>query len=121
VLIALVAALVAVVLGLLGLGSLAAAAAFGGILAVAAVTFLVVLAVTFAAPATAGLALGRLLVRAEGRDLAALALGVLVVVLVASIPVAGRWLAGLLTLPGLGALLLTARPTRREAPQDAPA
>jgi hypothetical protein len=74
----------------------------------------VVLAVAFAAPATVGLVLGRLLVRGDGRSvlsrLGPLALGVLVVVLVAAIPVAGGWLEALLVLLGLGALLLTARP-----------
>jgi hypothetical protein len=45
--------------------------------------------------------------------LGALALGVLVVVLVVSIPVAGGWLEALLVLLGLGALLLTARSGRR--------
>ena len=109
--------LVAIVLGLLGLGSLAGVTVFGGLLVAAIVVFLFVLAVVFAAPATVGLALGRLLVRTDGRSfgswLGALALGVLVVVLVASIPVAGGFLEALLVLLGLGALLLTARPGRR--------
>jgi hypothetical protein len=59
----------------------------------------------------------RLLFRGAGRSflggLGALALGVLVVVLVAAIPVAGGWLEALLVLLGLGALLLMARPGRR--------
>jgi cytoskeletal protein CcmA (bactofilin family) len=109
--------LVAIVLGLLGLGSLAGVTVFGGLLVAAIIVFLFVLAVVFAAPATVGLALGRLLVRTDGRSfgswLGALALGVLVVVLVASIPVAGGFLEALLVLLGLGALLLTARPGRR--------
>ena len=109
--------LVAIVLGLLGLGSLAGVTVFGGVLVAAIIVFLFVLAVVFAAPATVGLALGRLLVRTDGRSfgswLGALALGVLVVVLVASIPVAGGFLEALLVLLGLGALLLTARPGRR--------
>lgn len=109
--------LLAIVLGLLGLGSLAGVTVFGGLLVAAIIVFLFVLAVVFAAPATVGLALGRLLVRTDGRSfgswLGALALGVLVVVLVASIPVAGGFLEALLVLLGLGALLLTARPGRR--------
>ena len=109
--------LLAIVLGLLGLGSLAGVTVFGGVLVAAIIVFLFVLAVVFAAPATVGLALGRLLVRTDGRSfgswLGALALGVLVVVLVASIPVAGGFLEALLVLLGLGALLLTARPGRR--------
>jgi hypothetical protein len=90
---------------------------FGGILVAAVVVFLLVLALVFAAPATVGLALGRLLVRTDGRSflggLGALALGVLVVVLVAAIPVVGGWLEALLVLLGLGALLLVVRPGRR--------
>jgi hypothetical protein len=77
--------------------------------------------VVFAAPATVGLALGRLLLRTGGRSfgswLGALALGVLVVVLVASIPVAGGFLEALVVLLGLGALLLTARARRPQVAQ----
>jgi hypothetical protein len=97
---------------------------FGGLLVVAVVVFGFVLAVVFVAPATVGLALGRLLVRDDGGSflggLGPLALGVLVVVLVAAIPVVGGWLAALLVLVGLGALLLMARPSRpaaRPSPQ----
>jgi cytoskeletal protein CcmA (bactofilin family) len=112
----LVTVLVAIALGLLGLGSLTGVTVFGGILVAAIIVFLFVLAVAFAAQATMGLALGRLLFRGEGRSflggLGALALGVLVVVLVAAIPVAGGWLEALLVLLGLGALLM-ARPGRR--------
>jgi cytoskeletal protein CcmA (bactofilin family) len=118
-LLVLVTVLVAVVLGLLGLGSLTGVTVFAGLLVAAVVVFGLVLALVFAAPATVGLALGRLLVRGDGRRflgwLGALALGVLVVVLVAAIPVAGGWLEALLVLVGLGALLLTARPTHRVA------
>jgi hypothetical protein len=120
VLVILVTVLVAVVLGLLGLGSLAGVTVFGGVLVAALVVFLFVLAVVFAAPATVGLALGRLLFRGEGGSFAgwlgALALGVLVVVLLAAIPVVGGWLEALVVLLGLGALLLTARPGRPITP-----
>jgi hypothetical protein len=102
--------------GAAGLGSLAGVAVFGGILVAAVIVFLFVLAVAFAAQATVGLALGRLLLRTDGASflgwLGALALGVLVVVLVAAIPVVGGWLEALLVLLGLGALLLAARPVR---------
>ena len=119
VLVVLVTVLLAVLLGLLGLGSLTGLTVFGGLLAAASVVFLLVLAAAFAAPATVGLALGRLLVRAGGEDrsflgwLGALALGVLLVVLVAAIPVAGGFIEALLAMLGLGALLLVARPSRR--------
>jgi TRAP-type mannitol/chloroaromatic compound transport system permease large subunit len=68
-----------------------------------------------------GLALGRLLLRNDGRSfgswLGTLALGVLVVVLVAAIPVVGGFLEALLVLLGLGALLLMARPGRHRLAQ----
>jgi hypothetical protein len=117
VLVILVTVLVAVVLGLLGLGSLTGVTAFGGALVAATIVFAFVLAVAFAAQATVGLALGRLLFRGDGRSfggwLGALAVGVLVVVLIAAIPVVGGWLEALLVLLGLGALLLMVRPGRR--------
>jgi cytoskeletal protein CcmA (bactofilin family) len=119
VLVVLATVLVAVVLGLLGFGSLTGVTVFGGLLAAAIIAFLFVLALFFVAQATMGLALGRLLLRGEGGRsflgrLGALALGVLVVVLVAAIPVVGGWLEALLVLLGLGALLLMARPGRRQ-------
>ena len=122
VLVVLVTVLVAIVLGLLGLGSLAGITAFAGLLVTLLIVFGFVLAVGFVAQATVGLALGRLLVRGQGRPgflggLGALALGVLVVVLVAAIPVVGGWLEALVVLLGLGALLLMARPGRRQLAQ----
>lgn len=117
VLVVLMTVLVAVVLGLLGLGSLTGLTVFGGILVTAIVVFLLVLAVAFAAQATVGLALGRLLLPGLDRSflsrLGALALGVLAVVLVAAIPVVGGVLEALLVLIGLGGLLLMAMPARR--------
>jgi hypothetical protein len=118
VLVILVTVLVAIVLSLLGLGSLAGVTVFGGLLVAAIIVFLFIFAVAFAAQATVGLALGRLLARTDGRSsflgaLGALALGVLVVVLVGAIPLVGGWLGALLVLLGRGALLLMARPGRR--------
>jgi hypothetical protein len=117
VLLILVTVLVAIVLALAGLGSLTGLTVFGGLLVAAILVFLLVLAVAFVAPATVGLALGRLLLRGEDRSylsrLGALAVGVLVVVLVAAIPLLGGFLEALVVLLGLGALLLVARPSRR--------
>jgi cytoskeletal protein CcmA (bactofilin family) len=117
VLVVLATVLVAVLLGLLGLGSLTGVTAFGGLLVAAVIAFLFVVAVGFAAQAAVGLALGRLLFPGEGRSFlgwfGALALGVLVVVVVAAIPVVGGWLEALLVLLGLGALVLMATPGRR--------
>jgi cytoskeletal protein CcmA (bactofilin family) len=120
VLLLLATVLVAVVLALAGLGSLTGMTVFGGLLVAAVVVFAFVLAVVFAAPATVGLALGRLL-RDQDRSylgrLGALALGVLVVVLVAAIPVVGGFLGALVVLLGLGALLLMARAGRPQVAQ----
>jgi cytoskeletal protein CcmA (bactofilin family) len=123
VLLLLVTVLVAVVLGLVGLGSLTGMTVFGGLLVAAFVVFLFVLVVAFAAQATVGLALGRLLLRGQDRSylarLGALALGVLVVVLVAAIPVVGGFLEALVVLLGLGALLLMARAGRPRVAEPA--
>ena len=117
ILLILVTVLVAVVLGLLSLGSLTGITVFGGLLVAAIVVFLFVLAIAFAAQAVVGLAVGRLVLRGEDRSfgstIGALALGVLVLVLLAAIPFAGGWIEALVVLLGLGALLLMARPGRR--------
>ena len=113
ILVALVTALVAIVLALLGLGSLSAVTVFGGVLIVAIIAFVFVLAVGFAAQATIGNAIGRLLLRGQDRSflagLGALAPGVLVVALLAAIPLVGGILEALVVLLGLGALVLVAR------------
>jgi cytoskeletal protein CcmA (bactofilin family) len=110
ILVVLVTVLLAVAFALLGLGSLAGTAAFAGFLVAAIVCFLFLIAVGFGAQATVGLALGRLVFRGEGRSFAAafgaMALGVLVVVLISLIPVAGGWLEGLVVVLGLGALVM---------------
>jgi trehalose/maltose transport system permease protein len=106
---------------ILGYDNLFTALNLGGLLIAAIIVFLFVLAVAFAAQATVGLALGRLLLRNGGRSfgswLGALALGVLVVVLVAAILVAGGFLEALLVLLGLGSLLLMARARRPQVAQ----
>ena len=114
--------LVAIALALLGLGSLTGVTVFGGILVAAIIVFLFLLAVGFGAQATVGLALGRLLFRGEGRSflsgLGALAVGLVVVVLLAAIPVAGGWIEALLVLLGLGALVLMVLTGRRRVAEQ---
>lgn len=116
-----VTVLLAIALGLLRLGELAGTIAFAGTLAAAIIVFLFLVAVGFGAQVTVGLGLGRLVFRGEGRSFgaafAAMALGVLVVVLLSLIPVAGGWLEGLVVLLGLGALVLALRFGRRPAEQ----
>lgn len=122
VLIIVLTVLVAIVLGLLGLGSLTAATAVGGTLVAALVGFAFFLALAFAAQAAVGFMIARLPFSGAprssfARGLAALAVGVLLVVLISSIPVAGGWLEALLVLFGLGGLLLALRPGRRRGAQ----
>jgi cytoskeletal protein CcmA (bactofilin family) len=111
------AVLVAILLGLLGLGSLTGVTVFGGILVAAIIVFLLVVALGFGAQAAVGLALGRLLLSGEtrsfGRAFGALALGVLVVVLVSAIPVAGGVLEAVVVLLGLGGLVVAVRRGRQ--------
>ena len=119
ILVALATALVAIVLALLGLGSLAGVTVFAGLLVAAIIAFGLLLVVGFAAQAIVGYAIGRLLVRGQDRSflagLGALALGVLVVALLAAIPLVGGVLEALVVLLGLGALVLLARrPARRQ-------
>ena len=115
--------LLAIGLGLVGLGSLAGTIAFAGTVAVVVIVFLVFVAVMFGAQAAVGLGLGRLLFRGDplsfGMAFLALLLGVLVVVLLAAIPVAGGWLEALLVLLGLGALLVGLARRRREPAEPA--
>jgi cytoskeletal protein CcmA (bactofilin family) len=123
VVVVLITVLLAIVLGLLGLGALTAAAVLAGILAAGIIAYLYFLALAFAAQATVGLALGRLLFRSGGRSFVggfgAMLLGVLVVVLISAIPVAGPWLEGLLVLSGLGGLVLVLLGGRRLVEQPA--
>jgi hypothetical protein len=74
------------------------------------------------AQAAVGLALGGLVLRGDlrspGRPVAALAMGVLAVVLVSAIPVVGGALHALVVLLGLGALVLA--PRRSREPELAP-
>jgi cytoskeletal protein CcmA (bactofilin family) len=114
----LVAVLLAVVLGLLGLGDLVALALFAAltVLAITGFAFFVIMA--FLAPAAVGLALGALALGDErqSRRWWALVLGLLVVVILTSLPVVGGWLGLLVVLLGLGAVILLAWSLRRRTP-----
>jgi hypothetical protein len=57
--------------------------------------------------------------RSPARRWPALALGILVVVILTSLPVVGGWLAFLVVLLGLGAALLALWASRRRAPESA--
>lgn len=125
-----VTVLVGILFGLLGLGGLFVILLFATVLLLALLAFLLVLILAFVAPGVVGLAIGRLLLR-EGSRLrrwAALALGVLLVVVISSIPVVGGWIGSLVAMFGLGAVVLRVWPwgrprrgLRPERPDAAPA
>jgi cytoskeletal protein CcmA (bactofilin family) len=112
--------ILAAAFGLVRLDALVAIEVIGGILALGAVTLAFVVAAAFLADAVVGLALGRLVAPAYGgtrwRELALLAAGAAVVVVVTSLPVVGALTKLVVVLLGLGALamwLYGAWPRRR--------
>jgi cytoskeletal protein CcmA (bactofilin family) len=115
-----VAIFLAVVLGLLGLGDLVALALFGALTLLVIAGFVFFLIATFLAPAAVGLALGALALGDESRSRRwlGLVLGLLVVVILTSLPVVGGWLGLLVVLLGLGAVIRLAWSRRRRAPRQ---
>ncbi len=113
-----VAVLPTVVFGLLGLGDLVALALFGALTLLVIVGFVFFVIVTFLAPAAVGLALGGLALGDEppSRRWWGLVLGLLVVVVLTSLPVVGGWLDVLVMLLGLGAVVRLAWSRRRGSP-----
>ena len=122
-----VAVLLAVVFGLLGLGDLVALALFGALTLLVLAGFGFFVISTFLAPAAVGLALGLLALGAErpSRRWLSLVLGLVVVVILTSLPVVGGWVGLLVVLLGLGAVFRLAWSQRgrtsREAAGGAPA
>jgi len=104
----LVAGLVAIILAFLGLGDLVAAIVFAVIVMLVVLGFVLFLAVGFGAPAIVGMALGDLVIGATvtGRRWWSLIFGLLVVVAASSLPIIGGWVAFLVVLFGVGAILL---------------
>ncbi|HEV3475639.1 MAG TPA: polymer-forming cytoskeletal protein [Actinomycetota bacterium] len=114
-----IAALVGIALGLLRLEDLVGVLIFGTATAVTGFAFVVYVALGFVAQAVVGLMLGRLALGADRRlRWWALALGVLAVVLVSIIPIVGPFLGLIISVLGLGALILEFWPWR-PAPQPA--
>jgi hypothetical protein len=104
----LVAGLVAIILAFLGLGDLVAAIVFAVVVMLVVLGFVLFLAVGFGAPAIVGMALGDLVIGATvtGRRWWSLIFGLLVVVAASSLPIVGGWVAFLVVLFGVGAILL---------------
>jgi hypothetical protein len=112
----LVGILIAIGFGFLNLEDLVGFTIFGTGTAITVATFLFFVAVGYAAHAAVGLFLGRLGTGAgTGRRWAALVLGVLLVSILISLPVAGVWFGLVIALLGLGALILEFWPRRRRA------
>jgi cytoskeletal protein CcmA (bactofilin family) len=114
--IVLVAILLTIALGLLGLGELAGIIVFTAGVSLLLLAFVLFLTLGFAAQAGVGMALGALAVggtQSRARRWAALIVGILAVVVLTSIPVVGGWIAVLIALAGLGAILLGWAPWRR--------
>jgi hypothetical protein len=101
--------------GLLGLGDLAGLTVFTSVTALVVLCFLIYLTFAFIAQLVVALALGRLAFGEAGgpRRFASLALGALVVAVFTSLPVVGGWVALLLVLFGLGAIIITLNAVRR--------
>jgi cytoskeletal protein CcmA (bactofilin family) len=110
----LVAVLLGIGVGLLGLSDLVGAIVFAAGVSVAVLAFLFYIITVFGAPAWVGMALGSLALSLDSipRRLAALIIGLVVVVALSSIPVAGRWIGLIVALFGLGAAILAFRPRR---------
>jgi cytoskeletal protein CcmA (bactofilin family) len=116
----LVAILLSIGFGLARVGDLVGITIFGTTAVLGVLAFLFYVVAAFAAQAAVGLALGRLAtgVSAGARRWAALVLGVLLVVVITSLPAVSGWLAFLIAVIGLGAIILELR-RRRRAPQQA--
>jgi cytoskeletal protein CcmA (bactofilin family) len=113
-----VVVLVAIGLGLVGLDGLGGTTVFGTFVGLFVLGFLFAFVVAFGAHVGVGMSLGGAAVGGAGaRRWGALALGVLVVVVITSLPIVGGWLALLVAVFGLGALLLVFSPWRRRAPE----
>lgn len=131
ILITVVMVVVAIALGLLSLAELVAVEITAGLLAMALLSFAFAVVTAFLADAIVGFALASLVAprdegRFGGREVALLAAGAAVVVILTSLPVVGGWIKLVVVVLGLGALLAVAwrarpRGRRRERVETAPA
>jgi cytoskeletal protein CcmA (bactofilin family) len=104
--------LLAIVFGVARLGALVAVDLIGGLLTLGVGTFLFVLAIAFLADIVVGLVIGRLILPGREatvwQEIGALAIGLLLVVIVTSLPVVGGIAKLAVVLFGLGALAVAA-------------
>jgi cytoskeletal protein CcmA (bactofilin family) len=108
--------LLAIVFGLLGFSDLIGIDILGGIVAILGASLLFSIVAGYVADALVGVALAGLVMRDENasrwRELAVLALGAAVVVLLSSLPIVGPWVKLVVILLGLGAFLMAWRRPR---------
>ena len=108
--------LLAVAFGLLGFSDLVGIDILGGTVAIVGASLVFTIAAGYVADALVGVALASLVMRGENasrwRELAVLAVGAAVVVLLSSLPVLGPWVKLVVVLLGLGAILITLRRPR---------
>jgi len=109
--------LLAIAFGLLGFTDLVGIGILGGIIAILGAGLVFGVVAGYVADALVGVALASLVVRGENtsrwRELAVLAIGAAVVVILSSLPIVGPWVKLVVILLGLGAVLLAWRGPRR--------
>jgi cytoskeletal protein CcmA (bactofilin family) len=117
--------LLTIVFGLLGFGDLVGIVIVGGIVVILGLSLAFAIVTGYVADALVGAALAGLVVRDEAssrsRELALLAAGAAVVVVITSLPVVGSWVKLVVIVLGLGAVLLATQARRRRRPVEASA
>ena len=108
--------LLAIAFGVLGFSDLIGIDILGGIVAILGASLGFAVVAGYVADALVGVALASLVIRGDNpsrwRELAVLAVGAAVVVLVSSLPVVGPWVKLVVVLLGLGAVLIAWRRPR---------
>jgi cytoskeletal protein CcmA (bactofilin family) len=108
--------LLAIAFGVLGFSDLIGLDVLGGTVAILGASLAFAIVAGYVADALVGVALASLVIRAESptrwRELAVLAVGAAVVVILSSLPIVGPWVKLAVILLGLGAVLLWIRGRR---------
>lgn len=111
--------LLAIAFGVLGFSDLIGLDILGGIVAILGASLAFAIVAGYVADALVGVALASLVMRGESssrwRELAVLAVGAAVVVILSSLPVVGPWVKLVVIVLGLGAVLLWIRGRRSPA------
>ena len=116
--------LLAIVFGLLGFSDLVGIDILGGIIAIVGASLAFAVVTGYVTDALVGVALASLVMRGENasrwRELAVLAAGAAVVVILSSLPIVGPWIKLVVVLLGLGAILIAWRGSRGTGAAAAP-